>query len=149
MMTESAHSGRPSEETASTCSAWTRTGTPGDLPRLGRTSWRVEGGWACGGPKTQPCSGPSTGCNTRSRLQHPSTDSWIGGRGKARHVNAFCRSCQKEFDTPTHSVEAVEEKLDTSTHSVEAVEEKLDTSTLCRSCRRTDRHFNTLCSGYT
>ncbi len=32
---------------------------------------------------------------------------------------------KENFDTSTHSVEAVEENFDTSTHSVEAVEEEL------------------------
>ncbi len=36
---------------------------------------------------------------------------------------------KENFDTSTHSVEAVEENFDTSTHSVEAVEENFDTST--------------------
>ena len=38
-------------------------------------------------------------------------------------------SAKENFDTSTHSVEAVEENFDTSTHSVEAVEEELGAPT--------------------
>ncbi len=36
---------------------------------------------------------------------------------------------KENFDTSTHSVEAVEENFDTSTHSVEAVEKELGAPT--------------------